>query len=294
MPTVESKPKKLAPIPKPTKLCLKCGRVRQATDYYNNKDWEEQLGKDAWCKECVNRCATKEDIREYFWENHREFTENIWNAAKAKAEKLILNNVTYQKAGDQRRAALLERQTALQIPTVMGNFYKYQDNTKDGTLSYYEAKKKGAVTETEDDEGVSYSEEFNGYFSKKDLKYLRDYYMKLEEDFNFDNESLRDYAKKVCKASLQADKTQDDYAAGRCQVADVKDALTLFDTLSKSANFAACRRKAGDSSGLTSWAETTYKLETTGHTMQTKIEWPEDDVDRVINAMRHIVQSIGN
>lgn len=291
--TAESKPKRANPKPpKPTKLCLKCGRVRDSNDFYINKDWEEQLGRDAWCKECVNRCMTKDDIREYFWENRKQFNERMWDAAKAKAERLLLNNVTYQKAGEQRKASMLEAQTAHQVPAVMNTFYKYEDNTKDGTLSYYEAKKSGTVTD-EDEDGVSYSEEFNGYFTKKDLKYLRDYYAKLEEDFNFDNESLRDYAKKVCKASLQADKTQDAYAAGRCQVADVKDALTLFDTLSKSANFAACKRKAGDTSGLTSWAETTYKLETTGHTMQEKVKWPEDDVDRVINAMRHIVQSIG-
>lgn len=63
--------------------------------------------------------------------------------------------------------------------------------------------------------------------------------------------------------------------------------------LSKSSNFAACRRKPGDASGITCWAETALKLEQTGHTMQTKIEWPEDDVDKCISELRHIVAALG-
>ena len=129
--TAESKPKRANPKPpKPTKLCLKCGRVRDSNDFYVNKDREEQLGRDAWCKECVNRCMTKDDIREYFWENRKQFNERMWDAAKAKAERLLLNNVTYQKAGEQRKASMLEAQTAHQVPAVMNTFYKYEDNTK--------------------------------------------------------------------------------------------------------------------------------------------------------------------
>lgn len=289
----KSRSKVKAP-PKPTKLCLKCGRVRQLeSDYYVNKDWEDQLGRDIWCKECVNRCTTKEEIKEYFWENHRDWNERIWDMARAKAEKMLLNNATYQKSSENRKKVMMERITAQQVPSFMQTMYKYVENGKDGrSLTYAEAKANGEIVEDTKDERV-YSEFFNGYFTKKDLEYLENYYSKLEEDFNFDNESTRDYARKVCKASLQADKSQDDFAAGKCSFADVKDALAQFDMLSKSANFAACKRKVGDTSGLTSWAETTLKLETTGHTMQRKIEWPEDDVDKVTNALRYLITSLG-
>ncbi len=292
MTITESKPRKPRQQPKPTKLCLKCGRVRDANDYYTNKDWEDQLGKDVWCKECVNRCTTKDNIMEYCWENHRQFTDRMWEAAQKKAERLVLNNIGYQKGSEQKRAVMLEKFTAQQFPSVMSVFYKYEDNTNDGTISWNEAKAQGIVTDEQAAEEKVYSSDFNGYFTERDLEYLKNYYAKLEEDFNFDNETMRDYAKKVCKSSLQADKLQDAYAAGRCAYADVKDAMTQFDTLSKSANFAACRRKAGETSGLTCWAETTYKLETTGHTMQNKIEWEEDDVDRVIASLKHIVASL--
>ncbi len=292
--TIEAKNRKVKPAPKKTKLCLHCGRVKPIDGYYANKDWIEQLGYDVWCKDCVNRCANKEDIKEYFWENHREFTDKIWTSAEAKANKLAANNIAYQNSSDERRKLIMDRLTAQQIPAVMGMYYKYVDNHKENpALTYAEAKDKGIVQTEEDPNEKIYDKEFNGNFNKRDLEYLRNYYAELNTAFSFDTENLRDYARKVCKASLQADKMQDAFAAGRCSFADVKDAMAQFDMLSKSAEFAQCKRKTGDNSGLTCWAETTYKLETTGHTMQRKIEWPEDDVDKCIKNLRHLAASLG-
>ena len=291
--TVESKSRKSKALPKPERVCIKCGRTKDLNDgFYSNRDWEEQLGKDIWCKECAGKCTDKESIKEYFWENHRDWDERIWQSASKKAEKLLLNNAMYQKSGEDRRKVLLDRLAAQQVPTVMTLYYKYIDNSKSGSLSYAEAKAKGEVSAEADENEKVYDEFFNGYFSKRDLAYLETYYKRLEEDFTFDNENLRDYAKKCARASLQADKAQDDYAAGRCSFADVKDALAQFDMLSKSANFAACKRKAGDNSGLTSYSELSYKLETTGHTMQRQVKWEEDDVDRVINHFRHLAAAM--
>lgn len=290
--TVDSKARKSKAAPKPTRSCLKCGRTKELDSFYTNRDWEEQLGKDIWCKECVGKCTDKEGIREYYWENHRQWDERIWQTAIKKAEKLLLDNAMYQKSSEDRRKLILDRLAAQQVPIVATPYYKYVDNSKSDCLSYAEAKAKGEVrSETDENEKV-YDEFFNGYFTNRDLEYLRSYYKSLEEDFTFDNENLRDYAKKCARASLQADKAQDDYAAGRCDFANVKDALAQFDMLSKSANFAACKRKAGDSSGLTSFSELTYKLETTGHTMQRQVKWPEDDVDRVINHLRHLATAM--
>jgi len=290
--TVESKSRKSKAAPKQTKSCLKCGYTKDLDNFYANRDWEEQLGKDVWCKDCVGKCVNKEAIREYFWENHREWDERIWQSATKKAEKLLLDNTMYQKSSEDRRKVLLDRLTAQQVPTCMLPYYKYVDNSKSGSVSFAEAKARGEVRSELDENDKRYDEFFNGYFTKRDLEYLENYYKRLEEDFTFDNENLRDYAKKCARASLQADKAQDDYAAGRCSFADVKDALAQFDMLSKSANFAACKRKSGDSSGMTSWSELSYKLETTGHTMQRRIKWAEDDVDRVINHFSHLAAAM--
>lgn len=277
-----------------TKLCLKCGLPKDAKkDFYANRDWTQQLGKDIWCKNCVGKCATKDNIKEYFWNNHRQWDEKIWEGALTKAKRLISTNNTYMKAPEEIQKTMLERLTAQQVPLVMSTAYKYIDYSKSDALTYEEAKANGDIPMDENEEQKIYSEAFDGYYTQRDLNYLESYYNKLQEDFTFDNESIRDYARKVCKASLQADRAQNDYCAGRCQFSDVKDALTLFDMLSKSANFAACKRKTGESSGLTSWSETTLYLMTNKKIKQRKIEWPQDVVDRVTNNLRHLTTALG-
>lgn len=290
----EAKPRK--EVKKPTKLCMRCNRVKELTNFYGNKDWTEQLGRDIWCKDCVNHCATKDDMREYFWENRREWDERLWETARKKAAETAAKNAVYQKSSEERRAAILEKLTCQQVPAYMHmiSYYKYVDNGLDGkTLSYQEAKEQGKIVEEKDPMIKIYSEAFNGYFKPDELKYLETYYASLEKDFDLDTENLRDYARKLAKASMLADKAQDNYAAGRCDFSVVKDALAQFDMLSKSANFAACKRKPGDAGGMGSWAELTYKLETSGHPCTRKIEWEKDDVDRTIEEFKYIVEALG-
>ena len=291
-----NRPAKQSDQAKPTRMCLKCGKVKDLTDFFLHKDWLDQLGRDVWCKECVQRCSTKDEIREYFWENHRLWNERVWELSKNKALKLASNNLAFQKSSEERRKSILEKLTCQQVPTIMSlpNLYKYFDPEKDGkALSYEEAKAIGQIEDPEDEEEKTYNEEFNGYFKPRELKYLESYYSELETDYTLDTQNLRDYARKVCRASLMVDKAQDDFAAGRCDYSVVKDAINSFDALSKSANFAACKRKPGDNGGIGSWSELTLKLETSGHPCTRKIEWEKDDVDRTIEEFRHLVMSLG-
>ena len=238
---------------------------------------------------------SKDNVREYFWENRREWSEDMWNIASRSAEKRLASNVVYNQSNEAKRKVLMERATIQCIPMLMEKHYKFMKlNPGEEHVHYVEAVTMGKILAEPDDPNIKrYSEFFNGYFNQRELEYLTNYYNKLEEDFTFDNENLRDYAKKCARASLQADKAQDDFAAGRGSFADVKDALAQFDMLSKSANFAACKRKTGESSGLTCWSETTLYLETHGYCKENKVEWPEDDVDRVVKALQHTVKALG-
>lgn len=288
---LESKSRK---PPKQSKVCLRCGKSRPIADFYANRDWDEQLGKDGWCKECYSHCNTKDDVREYCWYNNREFTERMWQAAKDRAEKQASANATYTKSNEERRAKILERLACQYFPTIMTTMYKFVDNTKDGkTLSYQEAKDKGEVIEEVDDNIKIYSKEFNGYFKRHEIEYLEDYYHGLENDFELTDTNRRDIARKLAKASLQVDRAQDLFMSGRGSQSDVRDAVAQFDLLSKSGDFAACKRKTDPNAGTGSWSELTAKLETTGHPCTRKIEWEKDDVDRVIESFRYIVESLG-
>lgn len=288
--SLESKSRRM---PKQTKACLRCGKVFPIADFYVNRDWDDQLGHDAWCKECYSHCSTKDEVREYCWYNNREFTERLWQIAMGKAEKQASTNQTYQKASEERREKILERLTCQYFPSVMTTGYKFVDNTKDGkTLSYQEAKDKGEVVEEIDENVKTYSAEFNGYFKKHEIEFLEAYYSGLENDFDLNDTNRRDIARKLAKASLQVDRAQDAYMSGRGSLADVKDAVAQFDLLSKSGDFAACKRKPGENSGMNTWSEITLKLEQSGHPCTRKIEWEKDDVDKTIDEFKYIVQSL--
>lgn len=291
MARIAAKPKS-TDKPPVTKLCLKCNQTRMISEFYSNRDWTEQLGRDIWCKNCVSKIKTKDGLREYFWENHRAWNERVWENSIKKAELAASKNQTYQKISEDRRMKVLEELACQNMVKAMMMNYKYFDSSKENVTSYQEAKETGMIVEEKDDNVKTFSEDFNGYFKPSELKYLREYYLGLDHDFDLSDTNQIDMAKKLAKASLQADKVQDDYMAGRCSLADVKDAMALFDLLSKSGNFAASKRKQDGDSTLTSWAETTYILETTGHPCTRQIEWPKDDVDKTIDEFRHIVESL--
>ena len=295
MPTKPSKVRNAAPPV--TKICSKCKNTRNLTEFYSNRDWTEQLGKDIWCKSCVSKCSNKDELREYFWHNNREWSERLWNNARKKAELAANKNTTYQRAFEETKKNILDRLTCQNVLKSMQINYKFVDHTNDiHVQTYQEAKEAGQVLDEKNEDSdpnvKTYSEFFNGYFKADELKYLEEYYHQLENDFELSDVNVRDTAKKLAKQSLLCDQVQDKYAAGKATLADVKDALTLFDLLSKSGNFSASKRKPGDKTGMGSWAEISFFLETNGYPMTRKIEWPKDDVDKTIEEFRYIVEAL--
>ena len=279
--------------PPVTKICSKCGNTRYLSEFYANKEWVEQLGKDIWCKSCVGQCKDKDELRAYFWENNREWDERLWEKSAKKAELELNTKEAFQKSSGDLRKSILDRNTCKHVIKNMQINYKFVDNSKSGSLNYQEAKENGEILEEKDPNVKTYSQEFNGFFKPDELRYLEEYYAGLDRDFELSDTNLVDIAKKLAKASLQADKVQDRYMAGQATLQDVKDAMTLFDLLSKSGNFAACKRKPGEKGGMGSWSELTFALESSGHPCTRKIEWPKDDVDKTIDEFRYIVQSLG-
>ncbi|MBP5423849.1 MAG: hypothetical protein J6Y78_15540 [Paludibacteraceae bacterium] len=296
---VLSKPKGKPPAQ--TRMCIHCGQTKPLSNFYSNKDWVENNGKDAWCKQCIAKIRTKDEMRRYFWENNRMWKENVWENALKQAELQAAKSTVYQKSNEERRQVLLESIACPIMPQLfkLTQNYKYEEHKKDVNANNYdEAKETGKIVEFESSKAKDknlkvYNEFFNGEFKPVEIEYLENYYKGLEADFDLSDTSLRDNAKKLAKASLLADKVQNDYMAGRCSLQDVKDAMTQYDLLMKTGNFAACKRKPGDKAGLGSWAEIAFQLESTGHIMQRKIEWEKDDVDKTIEEFRYIVESLG-
>lgn len=290
----QSKPRKTAKKPAVTKMCLHCNQVRNLSDFYSNRDWIDQGGKDIWCKKCISQIKTKDDMREYFWENHRKWDERIWNNAQKKAELQAAKNVVYQKSPEDRRNVILEALTCQQIPSIMQIHYAYVDNSQDiNANDYQEAKEAGKIIEMKVDPNVkTYNAFFNGDFKQSELEYLENFYDELSNDFDLSDISLRDNAKKLAKAALTVDKMQNDYLAGRCQIQDLNNAVSSYNLLASMGNFAASKRKPGDKAGMNSWSEISFYCESHGYPMTRKIEWPKDDVDKTIDEFRHIVEAL--
>lgn len=291
-----SKPKNGKP-PAQTRMCIHCGQTKPLSNFYANRDWHENGSKDAWCKQCIAKIRTKDEMRRYFWENNRMWKENVWENAMKQGELEAVKSTIYQKSNEDRRKILLESIACNIVPSLMkqAQNYKYEEHTKDANVNNYdEAKETGRIVDKPQDKNLKvYNEFFNGDFKPSEIEYLENYYHGLEQDFELSDMSLRDNAKKLAKASLLVDKVQNDYMAARCSLQDVKDAIAQYDLLMKTGNFAACKRKPGDKGGMGSWAEICYQLETTGHTMQRKIEWEPDDVDKTIQEFKYIVESLG-
>ena len=280
--------------PPVTKICSKCKQKRPINDFYSNRDWIDQLGKDVWCKSCTIKCATKDELREYFWENCRKWNERLWESCQKKAELEANKKKVYVNTTEERRKLILERLTCQHVIKSMQLSYEFEDHTNDiNTQTYQEAKENGQIIEEKDPNVKVYSEFFNGYFKPDELRYLEDYYNQLENDFELSDINLRDTAKKLAKQSLLCDRIQDKYAAGQATLADVKDAMAMFDLLSKSGNFSASKRKPGEKGGMGSWGELSLYLETHGYPMTRKIEWEKDDIDKIIDQYRYITKAIG-
>ena len=294
---INAKPRGAKP-PAQTRLCLHCGQTKPLSQFYSNRDWIENGKKDKWCKQCIAKIITKDEMRRYFWENNREWKEKVWENALVLAEPQAASSTVYQKSNEERRETLLESIACPIVPTLMQKTqnYKYEDHTLDtNTNNYDEAKEAGKIVDTKktsDKDVKIYNKFFNGEFKESEIEYLENYYKGLEEDFDLSDTALRDTAKKVAKASLMSDKAQNAYMLGRGSLQDVKDANAVLDLLMKTGNFAACKRKPGDKNTLNNWAETTMYCETHGYPCVKPVVWEKDAIDSVIESFDAIVASL--
>lgn len=297
MAVTKAKPRKGTNVPT-TKMCTCCHQVRTLSDFYSNRDWTEQLGKDVWCKSCAGKAKNKDEMRRYFWENNREFSDRLWDNAYRKAEQAASKNSVYLKTTEERRADILNRLTCQNVLKAMQLSYKFVDHSKDPNVnSYEEAKEAGQVIDSSESPATdpnvkTYSSEFNGNFKPSELEFLEAYYEGLENDFDLTDISMRDNAKKLAKASLMVDKVQNEYMSGMCDFSVVKGAVDQFDLLMKTGNFAACKRKPGEKTGLNSWAEASMYCETHGHPCINQVEWEKDSVDIAIEHLGYIIESM--
>lgn len=277
---------------KNSKICPKCSRVLPINEFFSNKNWKAQSYHDYWCKECVDRyCTDKQSTEEYFRENNRGWNDILWDKAEEKARQTLSGNGDFLKALPDARKKMLTASTARAVRSLMNmkTYYVYMDNTK--TVDAFESEKERI---RDDSDKAHYDTKWRGHFTDEQVAYLEDMYAEYENDFVLDNASMRDYARKVCKASLNADIVYNAMLRGEVSVSEYKEAQRIFDDLSKSSNFAACRRKPGEASGMGSLGEIIMKLEINKVLGDfNPYEFPLDDVDATIADYLHTITAVG-
>lgn len=286
-----------------SKMCLKCKEAKKISDFYKNTGWDALSNHDAWCKSCVSaHCTNKETLREYCWYNNRKWSDDFFDKSRDKAEYTQANNQEYVKASQAKRAKMLNEgacRAFFQTMNLASQYVFIENMSPDGEPRPFDPKSKdgtivfGDSRAFESDDELTYSEDWNGKFTKQEVEFLDNYYSELDDGFVLDNKSIRDYARKVAKASLAVDIASNNFRRGAVTIKELKDALDMFDNLSKSANFAACKRKAGEQAGQGSFGELVMKIESTGKIETNYVKWEQDEVDKVIEELYHIVAAVG-
>jgi hypothetical protein len=168
--------------------------------------------------------------------------------------------------------------------------YEYEENVR---ATSDKTSDKMLHEFSDPDDKPRYDTVWRGWFTPTEIKMLEDIYAQYEQDFVLDNVNIRDYARKVAKASLNADIAEDKMRRGQITAKEYKEAQMIFDDLSKSSNFAACRRKPGENTGMGSLGEIILKLELEGYLNENPYTFPDDDVDKVLHDYEHTWKAIG-
>lgn len=141
------------------------------------------------------------------------------------------------------------------------------------------------------DEHKYYSSKWMGEYTKTDIDYLEEYYIGLDRDFKIVTTNHKDYARKICKASLHMDKCFQDVLSGVAGAdKKYKDAKEVFDTLSKSAQFSESQRGQNDV-GLGCFGVTFDQVEQ-NKWIPKHIPMDEDAIDKMINQFATIKESV--
>jgi hypothetical protein len=283
------------------KICRKCNAKLPITDFYINRDWATEFLRDAWCKQCVAAfCVDKESIQEYFKFNKRVWREELWEWVVKKIEEKLSTNTEYQNMSDLQKRVLYRWKLLYSLFCQSMNriqYYRYSNEIFDYEIDLqHETNPNGEHI----DRGLSldygkkmYSVTWGAFYTEGELVYLEDLFNGLQRDFKLENSAYLDYAKKVCKASLAMDRAFSDMCDGKIGAdKKYKDFKDVFDQLSQSAKFAEKTRSENDVVGYGSLGEIIKKMENTGF-LQTKITFPEDDVDKILNDYRWIISSVG-
>lgn len=211
------------------KDCDKMGRRLSVDDFYKSRN--TMVERHPYCKDCVNKMVDINNL------------ETVYDVLKVLDIPFIMDE--WNKVCNNHQSNYIGEYISLISFT---NKKKYEGwGFKDSIYELSETEDVNENVQNALDDVPVWNEEWQGKYSKSDLKYLNDYYTGLQNDFKIVTTNHKDYARKIAQASLSQMKAFQQFQEGK-DGADIayEKATKLFDMLSKSAQFAESQRGAND------------------------------------------------
>ena len=170
---------------------------------------------------------------------------------------------------------------------------KYKNlSWKDSVFQQTVKPQPPTIESLEETEPTHWSDEWQGDYTEAEIQYLNNYIDGLKNDFDISTINHMDYAKEIAKTSLLKSKAYKEMLKDPSDdnMKSYKNIVSLFDNLSKSAQFAESQRGANDV-GLGSFGQIFDAVEK-NNWVPTYVPEDKDMYDKLLDQFANIEKSI--
>lgn len=258
--------------------CEYAGKYRPSSEFYKVRGKERKFYP--FCKQCVEKnvdAYNTDEVINFLKEINVPFLVNVWDNLFITGFKSLSRYLDEMNKKDF--AKLTWEDSVFEIDRI--DLPKVTENKPEET-----EKPKPII------ERPQWNEDWQGDYTEKDIEYLNKYMDGLKNDFDISTINHMDYAKEIAKTSLLKTKA---YAAMLRDPSDdniksYKDIVSMFDNLSKSAQFAESQRGANDV-GLGSFGQIFDAVEK-HNWVPTYVPDNKDMYDKLLDQFSNIEKSI--
>lgn len=217
-----TQPKMVCKNPK----CDKYGRLQPMNNFYKANN--STTPYYPICKKCVESnidVNNLQEVQDFLKELDKPFIMDIWKEDCTNNNEKFIEN--YMK----------------EINKVKYSKLTWGDSVFEETPREIHIKSYSAYNEIPE-----WNEDWQGEYTAKEIKYLNDYMEGLKRDFDISTVNHMDYAKEIAKMSLLKSKAYGVMLKDPTDdnIKSYKGLVSMFDNLSKSAQFAESQRSAND------------------------------------------------
>lgn len=261
-----AQPKMVCKNPK----CDKYGRLQPVSNFYKADNLDTPYYPI--CKKCVELnidINNLQEVQDFLKELDKPFIMDIWREICANNNEKYIEK--YMKEITKDKFVNL----------------KWNDSVLEGSKRDVTIKEESAYGDI-----PKWNENWQGEYTDKEIKYLDDYIDGLKRDFDITTVNHMDYAKEIAKMSLLKSKAYGTMLKDPTDdnIKSYRGLVSMFDSLSKSAQFAESQRSANDV-GLGSFGQIFDAVEK-NNWVPTYVPEDKDMYDKLLDQFANIEKSL--